>query len=104
VDIEGALQQRPTHSVGDAGVTLHLLVAGMAGVRIDDAPELLGREPGGELSEEAVEARSSQGLEDAMAEGHGDVDLVSGQLEVHRPPRVLGLTLELAALDVDAND
>jgi hypothetical protein len=43
-------------------------------------------------------------LEDAVAESDRDVRLVSGQLEVHRPTRVLGLTLELAAWDVHADD
>lgn len=39
-----------------------------------------------------------------MTDGVGEVHLVAGQLEVHRSTRVLGLTVELAALDIHADD
>ena len=81
-----------------------LLVAGLAHVGNRDCLELLDRQPRGQLGQEALERRPAERPKRPIFEGHEDVQVVRGKLEIDRSGCLAGGAVLRPLLDVEPDE
>ena len=95
---------RPPNLGGKVIAGGELAVAGVGHVGIDDGLQILGRQEGRELRQQALERGPIQVGEQPVVARDRDRREVDVELEVHGLRRILRLAVELATLDVEPDD